>query len=149
MSIRIDQSIWINRPLDEVFTFVTDVSKMAICMPGMTAVKRVGDGAPGVGTQINFSYSMLGSTTEITAEWTAYEANKIYASKNVSGPQSEQLTTLEPENGGTRLQRVTKFKPEGFFGTLASPLIRRAVQRSTKTEFETIKDMLENFPEDA
>ncbi len=144
MSIRIETSIWIDRPASHVFNYITEPSNLPLYMPGMIAAKQLGT-EKGVGTQIAFSMVVMGQSLNITSEWTRFEQDRALGSKNLDGSVgSEVLTTLHEENGGTRVERVLEIEPHGILNTLATPFIRRTAQRNAVTEFAALKDVLES-----
>lgn len=49
---------------------------------------------------------------------------------------------LEPRDGGTRLTFVGEGEPGGFF-KLAEAIVARTAERQFKSDFETLKDVLE------
>lgn len=144
MSIHVENSVWINRPVEEVFAYMTDPSNMPSFVPGITEAEKVTQGPNGVGTQIACKFSMLGGSMDILAEWTRFENNTCYASQNLKGGDTKALTTFQEENGGTRIDRVMDVGVEGFLATLAKPLIRRTAVRNADTEFAQLKDLLEH-----
>jgi len=143
MTIRVENSIWINRNVEEVFAFMTNAGNLPKYVPGVVAAERNGPEDPGVGSRIVCKMSTLGANFDITAEWTRYEPGVALASQNVEGMKSDMLCTFHAENGGTRVERVLVIEPKGFFGTLAKPIIKRSTVRNAETEFATLKDMLE------
>ncbi len=85
----------------------------------------------------------LGRRMESEVEVTAYEPDRRFALKVVSGPVPftyEQ--TLEPSDGGTAVKVLLEGEPGGFF-KLAEPLVERAVRRQVQADFEQLKDILE------
>jgi hypothetical protein len=86
----------------------------------------------------------LGRKFESTLEVTEYEPPRRFAFKVVSGPVPFRVEhTFEPADGGTKLSVAGEGEPGGFF-KLAEPLVIRAVERQTKSDFETLKDLLES-----
>lgn len=142
MAIKIETTIWIDRTPAEVFDFMTDATQLAHYVPGLRSASR--EGEPGVGTQVRAEMSILGSSFEILSEWTRFEPGVALASKNVEGMKAELLSTLVAENGGTRLDRVLHLEPEGFFASLAAPIIRRTTERNAHSELAGMKDLLES-----
>ncbi len=145
MSIRVETSIWIDRSPLEVFEYMTTIDNWTSYMPGLLSAQKLTDGPKGVGTQIAISIGFLGSSVDLTAEWFRFEPGVAIGSKNVNDPKmgSVSLTTLEVENGGTRLERVLDIEPHGFFTHLTAPLIQLTTNRNIRIEFENIKAAME------
>ncbi|MCO4772473.1 MAG: SRPBCC family protein [Deltaproteobacteria bacterium] len=144
MTIRIEQSIWIDRPVPVVFDFISDASNFSKYIPGLIEAERIGLDVASKGDHIRSKMSVLGTKLEVLAEWTRYEPNVAIGSRNVEGMPVDMLTTFHEENGGTRIERVLNMEPKGLFGTITAPLVRRTADRNAVTEFETLKELLEN-----
>ena len=50
MSIQLEKSIWIDRPISEFFAFVTDANNLTVFVPGIVEAAKVTDGPKGTGT---------------------------------------------------------------------------------------------------
>jgi hypothetical protein len=57
-------------------------------------------------------------------------------------PAGNRCRTLEPGGGGTRLTFRGEGEPGGFF-KLAEPIVGRKAERQFRSDFETLKDLLE------
>lgn len=142
MSITVEQNVWINRPVSDVFSFVTNPDNFTEYMPGVSNA-RFTKGTEGVGTQITFDYKMMGSTFEIIAEWQEFKPNEKLIGKNVKGHPSEFEMLFREEKGGTRINRVVNVPVNNLMGKLTKPFVRRHTTRTLEMEFATLKDMLE------
>jgi len=119
----------INRPIDEVFAFMTDSEKMSQWMSELVEAEQSSEGPVGVGTTISAVATPLGRRIENTQEVVAYEPNSKYAIKVTSGlVANEDEFTFEPVTGGTNVSRVAEAQIGGFF-KLAKPLFARMIGR--------------------
>jgi uncharacterized protein YndB with AHSA1/START domain len=140
--IRVEHSIVVERPPAEVFAYTTDPSVLHEWQS--TALEGRFDGPPGVGVRGSEVRKFLGRRMESGVEITAYEPDRRFGLKVVSGPVPFQFEqTLEPTNGGTAVQVVLEGEPGGFF-KLAEPLVERAVRRQIRADYEQLKDILES-----
>ncbi|MFQ5594038.1 MAG: SRPBCC family protein [Anaerolineae bacterium] len=140
---RIEASVVINRPIEEVFAFVTDSEKMSHWMSELVEAKQTSEGPVGVGTTYMAVATPLGRRAESTQEVVEYEPNRKFAFKSTSGPvASKDNYTFESVAGGTKVTRVAEAETGGFF-RLAEPLAVRMMQRQFKTNFAHLKDLLE------
>jgi len=139
--LRFEFSIEIDRPPSEVFTFITDASRLPEWQSDV--VKAEWQGEPGQGARIREVRRFLGRRVEIEQEVTDYEPGRRFGLRAVSGPfPLSVMVMLEPRNDGTTLRLSGEAEPGGFF-TLAEPLVGRAAQRQARTDFETMKHILE------
>ncbi len=142
--IKIETSVVINRPIDEVFEFMANSENDPQWQSGAQEVMKTSEGPTGVGTTYTTVSRFLGRRLEATVEYTAYEPNKRVAIKATSGPipfQSE--TTFEPAaGGGTKVTNNGEGDAGGFF-KLAEPLVARMLKRQFDTDTANLKDLLE------
>ena len=141
--VRIGHSVVINRPIEEVFAFVSDLDKFSQWALEIVEVKKTSKGPVGVGTTFSGVVQLLGRRIENTHEVTKYEPNKKLAFKTTSGPVSlEAETIFESVGGGTKVTIVAEAEPGGFF-RLAEPIFARVARRQYETNLATLKDLLE------
>ncbi len=139
--VRVEHALVIERPPAEVFAYATDPSKLPEWQS--TALEARSEGPVQQGAHMTEVRKFLGRRMETEVVVTAYEQNRLFALKVVSGPVPftyEQ--TLEPSDGGTRVSVVLEGEPGGFF-KLAEPLVERAVRRQIQADCEQLKDILE------
>jgi uncharacterized protein YndB with AHSA1/START domain len=139
--IRVEHSLVVNRTPEEVFAYATDPSKLPEWQS--TALEARSEGPMQQGTRVTEVRKFLGRRMESEVEVTAYEPDRRFALKVVSGPVPFTFEqTLEPAGGGTAVKVVLEGEPGGFF-KLAEPLVERAVRRQVRTDYEQLKDILE------
>jgi uncharacterized protein YndB with AHSA1/START domain len=140
---RIEFTTEVNRPIEEVFAYLTDPANLPEWQSGVIEGRLEGSGPVGVGSRMVEVRKFLGKRMESTLEVTEYESNRRFAFKVVSGPVPFRVDhTFKPSNGATRIHVAGEGEPGGFF-RLAEPLVIKAVERETKKDFETLKDLLE------
>jgi uncharacterized protein YndB with AHSA1/START domain len=141
--IELSSSIVINRPVEEVFSYVTDAKNLSNWMSELVKADQASNGPMGLGTKINAVANVLGRQAESIQEVSKYELNRVFAIKSASGPvENEDEFTFEPDAGGTKVTRTTKGEIAGFF-KMAEPLVVRMLSRQLKTNFANLKDLLE------
>ena len=140
---KLEESVVINRPTEEVFAFVADIEKMSQWMSELVEAKQTSEGPVGVGTTVNAVANVLGRRAESIQEVAEYEPNSKFTIKSTSGPvASKDKFTFESVAGGTKVTRVTEAELGGFF-KLAEPLVARMLRRQFETNFANLKDLLE------
>jgi uncharacterized protein YndB with AHSA1/START domain len=139
--VRVEHSLVIACPPEEVFAYVTDPANLPEWQS--TALEASSEGPVQQGARVSEVRKFLGRKMETKLEVTAYEPGRRFGLKVISGPvpfTADQ--TLEPTDGGTRLSMVLEGEPEGFF-KLTEPLVERAARRQVETDFAQLKDILE------
>jgi uncharacterized membrane protein len=142
--VRVEHSIVIERPPAEVFAYTTDPGKLPEWQS--TALEARSEGPIQQGAHLTEVRKFLGRRMESEVEVTAYEPDRRFGLKVLSGPVPFTFEqTLEPADGSTRVKVVLEGEPGGFF-KLAEPLVERAVRRQVEADFEQLKDILEARP---
>ena len=140
--IRIQASVTINRPLEEVFRFMTNHQNALQWQSGLLEA-RVTNDVVGVGKTWVDVVQFLGRRIEIASELTEFEPLRAVGFKSTSGPiPIEGRYSYEPEGQGTKVTFTLQGEPGGFF-KLAEPLVARSTQRQWETNLANLKDLME------
>lgn len=140
---RVETSVVIERPVEEVFEFVTNPQNEALWSSTVIEQKQTSEGPMGVGATVRSTVKFLGRRFDTTFEVTEHEFNRKNCIRTVSGPiPATGCRTVEPVEGGTRLTQTTEAEIGGFF-KLAEPIVVRAGKRQWESDLATLKDLLE------
>ncbi len=140
---RFEQSIVIERPPDEVFSFIHDFSRVPDRQPSLIESAQVSEAPLAVGSQIRQVRKFFGPRIESTFEVTEFEPPRQSAFKTTTGPvPMEGRYLLEPVAGGTRLTWRGEIEESGVL-RLAEPVFARMAKRELETSFAHLKDLLE------
>ena len=140
---RIEINLVINRPVEEVFAFVSNSENLPRWRSTSLEMKKTSDGSLGVGSTFKGRFIFLGRQFDGNVVVTAHEQNRVYVSKMAEGPfPLETGYTLEPVENGTRVTFVAEGEPGGFF-KLAEPLVVSMAKRAYTTDLQNLKEMLE------
>jgi len=143
---KLEVSVVIKRPVEEVFSFVNDPANETLWSSGQVESSQISEGQVGVGTIMREVYRILGKRIEYTYEITEYEPNNRYSCKSISGLFPWQGTfTFESVKGGTKVIMASEFQIGGFF-KLAEPIVIRMAKRQFEADFHNLKDLLESQP---
>jgi len=141
--IKIENSVVINRPIEDVFAFTTDIEKRTQWMGELQESKKTSEGPLGVGTTFTSVVGFLGRRIETTMEVTEYEPNRKLGFKSTSGPiPSEVALTFESIEGGTKVTIALQGEVGGFF-KVAEPIAARMFKRQRAADMNNLKDLLE------
>jgi uncharacterized protein YndB with AHSA1/START domain len=136
-------SLVINRPVEEVFAFVSNYQNSPKWVSGAMEHTKISEGPIGVGAVIRTSGWAMGLPIEATRIVTAYEPHFKYAFK--SEYRQVPLTTtfaFEPIQNGTRLTIVVEGEAAGLFKS-ATPFILGAIRRQCESDLRRLKKLLE------
>ena len=142
--IEVNNSLVINRPIEEVFAYATDVEKMAEWVGPISEAKQTSEGPVGVGTTSIRSLNVMGRKTESPYKVTEYKLNSRYTTETTSGSfQTTERFTFESVEGGTKLSVEGQVEASGLL-RVAEPVLARMARRQSATDFQTMKDLLES-----
>src|SRR6266508_3334619 len=114
--MKIEISIVINRPVEEVFAVMSNLENNPKWNPAALEVKKTSVGPIGVGTTWRSVTSILGQRLEGESETLEYEPNRKYATRIKSGPFPMKFQeSFESIEGGTRVDARIEVEPRGFF----------------------------------
>jgi uncharacterized protein YndB with AHSA1/START domain len=140
----LELSTVINRPVEEVFAFLSNPENGPKWSAGSSDVTITSAGPMGVGTTYRSVRTLLGRRIESEGVFTAYEPNRSYATKSTSGPfPMEGRVTFERIAGGTRVTGTLVGEPGGFF-KLAEPLLMSMGKRQFDADLANLKDLMES-----
>ena len=140
--IRIQASATVNRPLEEVFRFMTNNQNALQWQSGLLEA-RVTNDVVGVGKTWVDVVQVLGQRIEIASELTEFEPLRTVGFKSTSGPiPLEGRYAFELDGAGTKVTFTMQGEAGGFF-KLAEPIVAWSTQRQWETNLANLKDLLE------
>jgi uncharacterized membrane protein len=144
---KLEVSVVIKRPVEEVFSFVSNPDNESLWSSGLVESSQISEGPVGVGTRMKEVNRILGKRIEHIYEITEYEPNRGYSCKSISGPFPWRgAYTFEPVRGGTRVTMTGEFQGLSRVFKLAEPLIIRIGKRQYQADFDNLRDLMEARP---
>lgn len=144
--LRAEATVVIDRPIEEVWSHVSDPRNELEYSHGAVEREVVTEGPIGKGTRVRGVDRFLGRRIEAEYEVTEIDPPTRLASRTVRGPFDARFTMmLETADGGTRVTAVGESPGlKGFFGKVADPVAVRIFRRQLETDLGTLKDLLES-----
>ncbi len=140
--MRIEESIEINRPVEGVFAYVSDVNHLPEWAGTTIEVKGAPAGPLHDGATFADVGKFLGRRIETPFQATVDAPHRLgYRSTGGLVPH-DWTYTFESLGPGTRMTLAVEGEPGGFF-RLAGPLLERALKRQVGTDLQRLKDLLE------
>jgi uncharacterized protein YndB with AHSA1/START domain len=138
-----EDSIVINRPVEEVFAYLTDVTNWPRWNMVVGNVEQTPPGPIGRGTTLRGAAEVMGRVMQYSGEILAYDRNKKVVQKMHVGPAQLQTSwLLEPVEAGTRLTIRSEGKTSGP-SMIAGPLLDQAVKKQIQESLARLKALLE------
>ena len=143
--MRLEESVEINRPLEEVFDYVADVGNYPDWMAHVLEVRTDTAGPPQQGDSFVVAIKSVGRRFETPYERTLQEADRRYTDRAVGGPIPDQRwhSAFQEVPGGTRFTRAVEVGSGGLL-KLLEPLQKRAAGRQLKKDLQTLKRVVES-----
>ncbi len=139
-------SITIDRPADEVFGFVTNVSEMPRWVSGVKSAKLLSK-EMGKGARYVVDYIRGRRAEAIEIEVTDYEEPRLFGSRSSRGPfQFEGRMELENGSHQTTVTNIIEAGPDSVATRLASflfgPFLRRSFTARLRAELEQLQSAM-------
>ncbi len=140
--------IVIGRPVAEVFDYTTTVENFTN-WSDTHSVKRLTNGALGVGSRLLLDMGRGPMRTQIEFETIAYEKDRRWDFKTISeGPiRWDGSYGFEPEGASSTRVRIEGQVTLRGWRRLLEPIVRAELRREEQAELERLKALIENGPE--
>jgi uncharacterized protein YndB with AHSA1/START domain len=140
--IKVESSVVINKPLAEVYAYVSGGEHSTEWQGGVISV--VNEGPPNtVGSRFVETRKFMGQDMKTTLEIVAVEPNAKWASKVVKGPVPYEVTvTFEASGAGTKMTTKVEGEPTGFF-KIAEGMVAGQLEKSLAEDGQRLKKLLE------
>lgn len=143
--VHVEERVTINRPIEEVFTYLSDLERQPEWVRNASEVRKTVGGPTKVGTTFHVVGKTLGRPMESDCEVTEYDPPSVYAWRGTSGPiRLEMRFTLTAEGPlTTRVTQAAEAEAGGAF-RLARPILARGMKREFAVELGALKRHLES-----
>ena len=146
-TLNLEGIIVINKPLEEVWTFMDDPERAGEWQPYLVELRQEPPDQSGVGTEQFYTFQYLGRRFSNHYVVTAYEPMRLTAFESLpdSSIQATGENRFESVDNGTEL--TVAFNPQvgGFFGRMPKSIMAWSYRRTLKGNLERIKKILEGI----
>jgi uncharacterized protein YndB with AHSA1/START domain len=141
--IRHQIDLQIDRPVEEVFAFVTNSDNHAKWDPLSVEMRQQEDGTWRKGMKFREIRKLNGRNTEIFSQVAIFEPNQRMEIQSLTGPDFHGTWVFEPSGQGTHLWYQAEMKMTGV-GRLLEPLIAKSFKQQLETNFANLKRVIES-----
>jgi len=139
----ITASVDIARSPDDVFAYISDVSRHPEWQEGLVSVTHETDGPVGAGSRIVHRRKLPFGVVATTSEVTAFDPPHKLVFRGLDGPiRAEGSQSVEPAGDGSRVRMEMEMSGHGV-GKLMLPMVRRQAARQVVESHEKLKRILE------
>jgi uncharacterized protein YndB with AHSA1/START domain len=136
-------SVEIARSPEDVFAYITDVSRHPEWQEGLVSAGLETEGPLRVGSRAVHRRKLGLGTVAVTSEITALDPPRRLAFRGLDGPiRGEGSQRVEPAGEGSRVSFEMEMRGHGL-GVLMLPLARRQASRQVAESHEKLKRILE------
>jgi uncharacterized protein YndB with AHSA1/START domain len=141
--VKFSLEVEIGRPPADVYAFLADPSNLPRWQEEVHEVRGATGEALPLGASFTEVRSFMGKRIESALDVTAAEPGREFSLRSRSGPVRFSLRhLLEASDDGTRLRLEGEADPGKLVG-FAWPLLRKAAERRTRSDFGRLKRVLE------
>lgn len=147
MSIQLENTIEIERPIEEVFDYLTSPEKLGQWVSSLRGAQVLDGGPIREGSRLGVVERHLGREWAWELTVTEHRPPEQFALTVNSGPfPGKMAVSLETTDGGTRVTLAQEAEPGGLL-KLAQPIIVRLNRSQTEGDLKRLKSILEAKPE--
>ena len=141
--IKHEVTIHLNRPVEQVFAFLADTGKVSTWQSNLLELEQLTEGPLRLGSRFREIRRLGRRDAEIEGQVIAFEANRRLEIRTTTKPEVTVSYSFDRENGGTRLRYKFVLLSSGLM-RLLDPLLARSIKKERQSDFETLKQILEN-----
>jgi carbon monoxide dehydrogenase subunit G len=141
--MRAELTIAVDRPPEDVFAYLADVSNLTRWQSGVHSAEIEGGGEARQGARVVETRTLLGRELRTTLEIVDFEPPRLFTLRALDGPALLTVRhELEPSGGETELTVVIEGEVRHMPG-FAAGLMMRGAERQFRKDFERLKRVLE------
>ena len=143
MMIEIDDSVYIDLPVDRVFEFTTDVKNNTRWQSDVLLSEQISDGPVGEGATCRLVNRFMGLKFDVRGTVYEYVPGRVCAYQ-FSSDAIEAISRFiyQPLNGGTQFITQGRIELKGI--KFAGVLARRKARKQVRCDLQKLKALLEN-----
>ena len=140
--IKVEESIFIQKPVEDVFNFIMAEGNYSRCHSDVTELIEIGPRNM-VGSRFVEVRRFMGQEMHNTLVITEFVPNQKWAAKGIKGPlHCNVRITCERSNGGTKFTTCFEGEANGIFKT-AEEIVADELAKSIEYDEAKLKEMLE------
>jgi uncharacterized membrane protein len=145
MPVDVETEIEIDRPRDEVASYVADPENAPVWYENIESVEWKTAPALAVGSRVAFVARFLGRRLSYTYELRELVPGERLVMSTSEGPfpMETTYTWADSGSGGTRMTLRNRGEPAGF-SKVAVPVLASAIRRANRKDLERLKAILES-----
>ena len=141
--INLDLSTLVDRPVTDVFAFVSNLNNMSKWNSAVVSLEQITPGDMSVGTRFKSIGEMMGRRIEGEVQVTSYESDSKTGFQMNAGPMQMNITiSFKTIGTGTKVSLNAQGNPAGVF-KLAEGMLQGRVKSMMEENLARLKSILE------
>ncbi len=140
--MRVSQTIYIERPADEVFAFIADHGNDMLWRAELVSSRVEGDVPSGIGTHVRQTITHQGRSTDVNLEISEFEQDRRVCFRARGGIRAHGCYDVNPDGPGTLLSVSVTIELKGTEAMLER-FVRQAVESAVDADLSQLKAVLE------
>lgn len=142
---QVSKSVIVNRPPADVIEYIADVDNHPAFIGPLKSVADISGDPRTPGSSWTWSFILAGVELSGAAETVKYEPARVYSFRTTSGVRSTFVYSVEPADGGTRLNLDVEYDvPENVLGRVEKPVLERLNDADGQRAVENLKAILDS-----
>lgn len=142
--IKVNVSININKPYQEIFAYIANFENNPKWQGGMLEATFTSDGPLQIGSTYEQVATFLGKKIYTTFEVIQFEKDHLIKINSVESSFPITVTRfVEPAAEGTKVSAIVEGDASKFF-KIAQPLLKAMVKRSVTSDYKRLKKLMES-----
>jgi uncharacterized membrane protein len=144
-TVRCSDSILIQHPIVDVFTYMDDVSHEHEWQRNLRGAEQEPPGAAAVGTRRHYVSEFLGRSVQNSYEVQVYEPNQRVILESMAGSTVSAVNEIlwASEGPGTRVTMSVEGTPTGVLRFVPGPVLEAAFREQVQVSLTLLKQCLE------
>ena len=144
-TLRIEHSVLINLPVEEIFAYISNFENLASWSGAVTSTRHISPEDKLVGSTVQCTISILGKCFDTTYEIVECVPSRYFTFKSISSVAPTLVCyQFEPVEGtGTNVIVDETINFTGGLLGIDEQMIARAIRHQVEEDLQTLKDLLE------
>jgi carbon monoxide dehydrogenase subunit G len=122
---RIEQTVFIRAPVDQVFGIASDWQRWEEWFVGVKGFRPTTETTRGNGTRYAYTATMLGIPAKVETEITEFRENEGWVGVATKGVYHRSIWSFSETSDGTKFTYALEYRLPPVIGALLEPLLKR------------------------
>jgi uncharacterized membrane protein len=142
MAVNVSSSTTINKPVDQVFDYITNVANHPSWQAGIQSARIAPEGPVSLGSVYTYTSEVMGRKMDTALQVTQFEPNKTWGI-STTGMPNPVLTLYSFEDAGGVTKLTISMELSGGFPAAAEGMIKAQTEKSVAEQVARIKQIVE------